>query len=227
MSDQLLGTLITSVIGLVTVGVTGYLALLMAKLNHQAAAASRATVAVAERLGEVTANTVRATTAVAEKLDAVTAGTARATETVAKRLDAANAMTASHLNAIAAVGDKTHGLVNGAMTVQLQLNAAVTRRLAVMSRDEADVRQADLAEKALRDHEAQHAASLAARADSALVTATRANTAAVQANTAATGTATTGNTAALGAATAAITTAADIAREVIPDLPPTTAPRTP
>jgi hypothetical protein len=61
------------------------------------------------------------------------------------------------LNAIAATGEKTHTLVNSAMGAQLKMHAAVTRRLAILTKDSADVEAANQAEQLLKEHEGKQA----------------------------------------------------------------------
>ena len=58
------------------------------------------------------------------------------------------------LDAIAETGDKTHKLVNSAMTVQLKLNAVMSRRLADVTKTTEDEKAAELAESMLATHEA-------------------------------------------------------------------------
>jgi len=48
-----------------------------------------------------------------------------------------------------------HTLVNGAMTAQMKIGAIALRRLAILSGDDDDVKAADLAETAYREHEAK------------------------------------------------------------------------
>ncbi len=67
----------------------------------------------------------------------------------------AAAKMAAKLNVIEKTGDVTHKLVNNAMAVQLKLNASVTKRLAIMTRDPEDEAVADQSEKMLREHLAQ------------------------------------------------------------------------
>ncbi len=54
--------------------------------------------------------------------------------------------------AASVVADATHRLVNSAFQVQLHLNAIASRRLADLTQDPLDVRAAELAEQAHRDH---------------------------------------------------------------------------
>ena len=65
------------------------------------------------------------------------------------------------LNEIAKVGVETHTLVNGAMSAQLRLTATFARELATSRGLPADVKAAELAEKALEEHEAKQPKSLA------------------------------------------------------------------
>jgi hypothetical protein len=57
------------------------------------------------------------------------------------------------LKKIADVGVATHTLVNSNMAVQLKLHADTSRRLAILTHDETDMKAADLAEKLVREHE--------------------------------------------------------------------------
>lgn len=53
------------------------------------------------------------------------------------------------------VTESTHVLVNSAMTIQLRLNATVTKRLATVTGDPGDAAVADLAERMLKEHESK------------------------------------------------------------------------
>lgn len=50
-----------------------------------------------------------------------------------------------------------HGLVNGAMGLQLKLNAVISKRLASITRDSNDIEVANLADKIYADHQAAQA----------------------------------------------------------------------
>lgn len=63
------------------------------------------------------------------------------------------------LREIQRVGNLTHQAVNGAMTLQLKISAVALRRVAQLSENVVDLAAADLAEKALLDHETQLAQS--------------------------------------------------------------------
>jgi hypothetical protein len=83
-----------------------------------------------------------------------------AVEEVASRAEEAKVTLASNtsradakLDDIARTGEKTHTLVNSNMAVQLKLNAAVTRRLADLTKDPIDEEAANLAEKLSHEHE--------------------------------------------------------------------------
>lgn len=61
------------------------------------------------------------------------------------------------LNKIGKVADATHTLVNSNMGVQLRLTAAVSRRLAALTRNKSDLAAAELADKMLMEHEDKQA----------------------------------------------------------------------
>lgn len=59
------------------------------------------------------------------------------------------------LKEIQRTGELTHAAVNGSMTTQLRVAAIALKRVADLTKDAEDVAAADLALKALQDHEAQ------------------------------------------------------------------------
>lgn len=61
------------------------------------------------------------------------------------------------LKEIVDTGEKTHTLVNSNMGVQLKLNAAVTKRLAGITKDPDDISAAHLASVMLAEHEKKQA----------------------------------------------------------------------
>src|SRR4026208_2132269 len=68
------------------------------------------------------------------------------TDTVAKALKDSNASTDMKLDDMAEVSQKTHALVNNAMSVQLKLNAVLARRVADSTKDPTDIKVAEMAE---------------------------------------------------------------------------------
>src|SRR5678815_2998734 len=63
-----------------------------------------------------------------------------------------NAETTGKMDEIARVGVDTHTLVNSNMGVQLKLNAALSRRMANITKSNEDIQAAELAEIALAEH---------------------------------------------------------------------------
>lgn len=61
------------------------------------------------------------------------------------------------LGKIAKTAESVHTLVNSAMGSQLKLNAVATRRLAMLTNAPVDVDAAELAAKALKEHESKQA----------------------------------------------------------------------
>ncbi len=64
-------------------------------------------------------------------------------------------MTDRRLNDIQRTGDLTHAAVNGSMTTQLRIAAIALGRVAELTKHADDVAAADLALKALQEHESQ------------------------------------------------------------------------
>lgn len=100
---------------------------------------------------------------VAEKVDAAADKAAEAASKVAEvkvALAQSDTATIHHLQGLEAgneklqqTSDKIHTLVNSNMGVQLKLNAAVTKRLADITKDDDDRKAADLAAVMLAEHE--------------------------------------------------------------------------
>jgi hypothetical protein len=82
---------------------------------------------------------------------------ARKVEAVKVTLATATSATKAQLDGIADVGHKTHTLVNNAMGVQLKLNAVISRRLAGMTGESADIEAAKAAESLYAEHMAKQA----------------------------------------------------------------------
>lgn len=57
-----------------------------------------------------------------------------------------------NISKLTTVAKDTHTLVNSNMEKQLQINAIVTRRLAVITKDPEDIKAADDADSLLREH---------------------------------------------------------------------------
>lgn len=76
-----------------------------------------------------------------------------AVEAMKAKLAESTSASAVKLESIAQVSRDTHRIVNGAMAIQLRLNAKLSRRLADLTGDPADVRIADEAERLLAEHE--------------------------------------------------------------------------
>src|SRR5678815_441380 len=79
------------------------------------------------------------------------------TDTVAKALKDSNASTDMKLDDMAEVSQKTHALVNNAMSVQLKLNAVLARRVADSTKDPTDIKVAEMAEAVYTEHVAKQA----------------------------------------------------------------------
>jgi hypothetical protein len=79
--------------------------------------------------------------------------TATKVEEVKMKLETTDSDTKEKLDVIKVVADKTHDLVNGAMSAQLKISAVALRRVADLSKHESDTTAADLAERALSEHE--------------------------------------------------------------------------
>jgi hypothetical protein len=78
-------------------------------------------------------------------------------EEVAAVLEQSTIVSDAKLDSLALVSSATHTLVNNNMAIQLKLNAAVTRRLANITKNSSDVEAAELAEKLVAEHEAKQA----------------------------------------------------------------------
>ncbi len=121
---------------------------------------------LALRKAKETAEQAKRTGLLAQTAAAAAAGEARE---VKDALAGTNADTSDKLDGIAKVAKDTHTLVNSNMAVQLKLNAAVTRRLANLTKGtpegEADQKAAELAEKLSNDHESKQRTIDAATAD--------------------------------------------------------------
>lgn len=76
-------------------------------------------------------------------------------EEAEKELKAANVIRDEQMKDLAKVANVTHKLVNKAFLVQLRIAATALRRVAELNNDDpADVKAAEIAEQALKDHEA-------------------------------------------------------------------------
>src|SRR5678815_5751630 len=77
------------------------------------------------------------------------------TDTVAKALKDSDAAVGIRLDDMAEVNQKTHALVNNAMSVQLKLNAVLARRVADSTKDQTDIKVAEMAEAVYTEHMAK------------------------------------------------------------------------
>jgi hypothetical protein len=77
---------------------------------------------------------------------------------VKRTLDQTTAVQSRQLGDLADVAAATHVLVNNNMAVQLKLNAELSRWKAEQTRDPADARAAEAAERLYREHEVKQAA---------------------------------------------------------------------
>lgn len=82
---------------------------------------------------------------------------AKKTEIVRTTLETSTAATDLKLDGLAKVAKDTHTLVNSNMGVQLKLNAAVTMRLALLTKLPDDMQAAKLAEMMYKEHVAKQA----------------------------------------------------------------------
>jgi uncharacterized membrane protein len=80
--------------------------------------------------------------------------TAQEVEKVKSTLARANTIQEIKSDELMSVAKATHVLVNSKMQVQLELAAAITKRLAVLTGDEADRKAAKTAHDLLEDHKA-------------------------------------------------------------------------
>lgn len=83
--------------------------------------------------------------------------TAAKVEEVKQILDTTTVTAAGKMEALEKVAGATHTLVNSNMGVQLKLNAVVSRRLADMTKEPADMVAAELADKLLAEHVSKQA----------------------------------------------------------------------
>jgi len=74
-------------------------------------------------------------------------------DTLADNTDATN----KQLKEISNTGKAVHTLVNSSMSAQLKISAVALRRIAVISKDQEDVKAADLAERLFHEHEVKQA----------------------------------------------------------------------
>ena len=89
------------------------------------------------------------------------------TESVRQALVDADSATSVKLDNLTVQTDKVHTLVNSNMGVQLRISAGALRRVAEYSKDPADIRIAEEAERLARDHETkQNKVDVKAGADS-------------------------------------------------------------
>ena len=114
-----------------------------------------------EEVKSTLARTGAATELKVEEVKSTLARTGTATELkveeVKSTLARTGAATELKLIEIANVGIAVHTLVNSNMGVQLKLNAVVSRRLAEITKDRADLAAAELAQGLLHEHEAKQA----------------------------------------------------------------------
>lgn len=89
----------------------------------------------------------------ADKLDKA----AEKVEEVKQTLTATTSTQDAKLDEMSKVGTATHALVNSNMGTALKLNSVVSRRLADLTKDTADITAADLADKLLAEHVAKQA----------------------------------------------------------------------
>jgi hypothetical protein len=91
---------------------------------------------------------------------------AEKTEGVRRALVDNNESTTIRLDGLAVSTDKIHVLVNSNMGVQLRISSTALRRIADLTKDPADVRIADEAERLAMDHESkQHKVDVKAEAE--------------------------------------------------------------
>ena len=132
---QLMFGLFGSIISLIGVIFTGYMAFKMAQLNASQKQAAVEVQAVAEKAKEAAAEVKEVKVALQET----------------------TANTDAKLDNIAKVGEAVHTLVNSSMSAQLKISAVALRRIAEMTRHPDDLAAAQLAEKIDREHTVKQA----------------------------------------------------------------------
>ena len=132
---QLMFGLFGSIISLIGVIFTGYMAFKMAQLNASQKQAAVEVQAVAEKAKEAAAEVKEVKVALKET----------------------TANTDAKLDNIAKVGEAVHTLVNSSMSAQLKISAVALRRIAEMTRHPEDDAAAQLAEKLDREHTVKQA----------------------------------------------------------------------
>lgn len=133
MSD----TVILALLSLIGTGVSGYIAVQLAKLNIEARSA--------------TAAIYNANTAIVE----ANKQTAERVETVRTDLETKNHLVDGKLEDIKKVSGAIHTLVNSSYGAQLLISSVALRRIADLTDDPKDIAAADMADQLLADHNAQ------------------------------------------------------------------------
>ncbi len=147
MSDKeitVIGGIITAFIGLLGTAISGYIAYKMAQLT----AGQKET---AKLLHETEITTYKKLDDTVDLLKA----SDRKTDGRLEEIRKIEANTTNKLDKIARVSDAVHGLVNSAMTEQKRLLAVSTRSKAEITKDPADVQEAEAAEQSYKDHVSQ------------------------------------------------------------------------
>ena len=122
-------------------------------VKRAADSASEAATHAAAVAKVLTAKTDQAASSAAKAVEVVAVKAEEVKQTLSDNTEA----TAAKLEGLAKVAVATHTLVNSNMAQQLRLNAAVTRRLADLTREPADAKAADLAEQLSAEHAAKQA----------------------------------------------------------------------
>jgi hypothetical protein len=156
-------TIILAVISLIGTALTGVMAIFLAKVSantKSTVVSTEATRVAAVEAKEAVAVVAEKAATVAEKAEKA----AESVETVRTDLRKQEVVTAQRLDAIAQVGIESakvgrssHVLLNANMGVQLKIAAVALRRVADITKDRADIQNAELAEHAYAEHMKQQA----------------------------------------------------------------------
>ncbi len=160
MSDAV--QIVSLILSAVTTCFLAYMAYATKKLNAKADEAAVSTAIVADKAQAVAVKVAEASAkadlvasvlaknsaATAERLAEASVARQKVADDLSKHTDA----TSEKLNKLAVVAELTHGLVNNAMTVQMQVAAVALRKVADMTKHPDDQTAADLQDKALNEH---------------------------------------------------------------------------
>lgn len=168
MSDIVAQALIAAVSAIVLAFVTALFQLMTQRaIRAQGEKAAEKVEEVKRTLATTTANTDEKIAEAAVKVEEVKRVLFVATASTAEKIAAAAAQTigvGDKVDGLTGVvlevketGDVTHALVNSSFVINLRVASVALRRVADLTKDQADQRAAEVAEKAYREHEERQA----------------------------------------------------------------------